>query len=151
MPNTLLKKRRELPPKSCFTKWKPTTIDELKGFVALHIEMALNWHFKVTKSYKEHWSKHILSPGGFWEVMSCIITFCYKVLCISVRMTSRLEGVNLDITPTYKIQPLVDITLPTYRACYQTDLRHLSTNDIILNIICLRTGSQWRVWRIGVV
>jgi len=53
--------RAVLSPKSRFRNWKPTTPEEMKGFIALHIEMGLDWRYRVD----EHWSTRPLSPGCF--------------------------------------------------------------------------------------
>ena len=50
----------QLPPYSRFREWKPTTVEEMKGFVTLQVEMGLDCRYNL----RQHWSTRYLSPSG---------------------------------------------------------------------------------------
>ena len=82
----------------------------MKGYVALQIEMGLDWRY----NYKEHWSKREISPGGFGEVMSrdrFVLLQSFIHFCDNEKQVGRGEP---EYNPLYKIQPLIDLTSLTY-------------------------------------
>jgi len=113
-----------LPPTSRFHKWKPTTPEELKGFVALQIEMGLDWRYRVT----EHWSMRSLSPGGFGSVMSQDRFLLLQSFLHFSDSTLQLKKGEPTYNPLYKIQPVLDLTTPTYEQVYQPG-RDLSVDE----------------------
>uniref|UniRef100_A0A8C4S1I0 PiggyBac transposable element-derived protein domain-containing protein n=1 Tax=Erpetoichthys calabaricus TaxID=27687 RepID=A0A8C4S1I0_ERPCA len=119
--------RDALAPRSRFSKWKPTTKDEMKGFVALQIEMGLDWRY----NFREHWSTHTLSPGGFGQVMPhdrYVLLQSFIHFCDNKKQIPRGEpGYN----PMYKVQPLLDIVEPTYKQFYQPG-RDLSVDESMI-------------------
>lgn len=105
----------ELPTFSRFHKWVPTTATEMKGFVALQIEMGLDWRYRVS----EHWSTRSLSRGCFGTVMSRDrYMLLQNFLHFADNGMQPKKGED-NYNPLYKIQPLMDLTLPTYRKVYQ--------------------------------
>ena len=116
-----------LPPSSRFHKWKPTTPGELKGFVALQIEMGLDWRYRVS----EHWSTRSLSPGGFGDVMSRDRYLLLQSFLHFSDSTLQPKKGDPNYNPLYKIQPVLDLTLPTYAQVYQPG-RDLSVDESMI-------------------
>ena len=109
---------------SRFHQWKPTTKDEMKGFVALQIEMGMNWRY----DYKLHWSTRDVSPGGFGRVMSrdrFVLLQSFVHFCDNEKQVDRGQA---GYNPLFKVQQLLDLTLPTYQLCYQPG-RDLSIDE----------------------
>jgi len=80
----------QLPPYSRFIEWKPTTEEEMKGFIVLHTEMGLNLHYNL----QELWSMRYLSPGGFGQVMPhnrCILLHSFMHFCDNAELRHRDE------------------------------------------------------------
>jgi len=117
----------EMSPHSRVQKWKPTTPDEMKGFVALQIEMGLDWRYRVS----EHWSTRSLLPGGFTKVMTrdryLLIQSFLHFNDSSVQPKKGEEGYN----PMYKVQTLLNLTVPRYRQLYQSG-RDLSVDESMI-------------------
>ncbi|XP_039621622.1 activating transcription factor 7-interacting protein 1 isoform X1 [Polypterus senegalus] len=114
----------KLSPHSRFSKWKPTTKEEMKGYVALQIEMGLDWRY----NYREHWSTRNVSPGGFGKVMPrdrYVLLNSFLHFCDNKKQPQKGEP---GYYPICKIQPLLDLTMPTYMQVYQPD-RDLSVDE----------------------
>ena len=45
--DSFLARSGQLPPYSRFREWKPTTVEEIKGFIALQTEMGLDWCYNL--------------------------------------------------------------------------------------------------------
>ena len=125
-----------LSPYSRFREWKPTTVEEIKGFVALQIEMGLDWRY----NFREHWSTRYLSPGGFGQVMPrnrYILLQSFLHFCDNAQQRHKGEdGYN----PLFKVQRLIDLTIPTYRQVYQPG-RDLSVDESMVKFkgrLCFR-------------
>jgi len=116
-----------LPPTSRFHKWKPTTPEELKSFVALQIEMGLDWRYWVT----EYWSTRSLSPGGFGSVMSQDRFLLLQSFLHFSDSTLQPKKGEPTYNPLYKIQPVLDLTTPTYEQVYQPG-RDLSVDESMI-------------------
>lgn len=104
----------DLSPNSRFQKWKDTSKDEIKAFVALQIAMGLN----QKPSIRSYWGKFWLTYTPFTSVMSrnkfeLIQTFLHFNNS-EEQVPREQEGFN----PLFKIQPLLDIVDPTYRQYY---------------------------------
>lgn len=98
----------ELSPQSCFSKWKPTTKQEGLHGIA-------NRDRTLTGVIIENNGPHL---GFLWAGLDwwchTIDLFCCSFLhfCDNEK---KLQKSELEYNPLYKIQPLLDLTLPTYR------------------------------------
>ena len=113
-----------LPQNSRFLAWRVTSPDEMQAFVALQIAMGLC----EKPTVEDYWSKYWLTftdfqkvmPRNRYELLQSFIHFC--------NLNDQVERGNEGYNPLFKIQPLLDLTDPTYEKVYQPK-RSLSIDE----------------------
>ena len=108
-------------PRSLYSNWKDVTVDEMKGFVGVILNMGII----QLPNLKDYWSKNSTTELPFFRKVFSRNRF--------FQIFGTLHAGDIDSTiRRQKIQPLLDLLCPSFQAAY-TPGQHIAVDESVIS------------------